>query len=129
MRPGSPAFSTQMKLPCTVLCGPEAHRLSGTALKIEPESMVLQLAANSRMFPRVGEKVDLEVHLPVNSELAGAKDLSIRGLIVEVTESRDGVRRFVLSFRRAHFRDRNSKNGHSTPPKRKAKAASEGWEM
>lgn len=130
MNTSARGFSSHVTLPCTVSCGPEAgQKLNGTALKIEPGSMILRLTATSRMFPQVGDKVDLDVHLPVNFELAGAKDLSIRGQVLEVTEMRDGSRQFVLSFRRANFRDRNGKNGHRAAPKRKMKVATEGWEM
>ena len=91
--------------------------------------MILRLTATSRMFPRVGDKVGLDVHLPVNFELAGAKDLSIRGQVIEVMEMRDGARQFVLSFRRANFKDRNGKNGDLVAPKRKGRAAPKEWEM
>jgi hypothetical protein len=125
MRPSARAFYTQLELPCTVLCGPDAARkLSGTAITIEPESVLLQICAGSLMFPRVGERVGLEVHLPGDDEVAGAKDLSIRGLIVEVTEMRDGARQVLVNFRRAHFKDRN---GTKQPKKRKA--GEPGWEM
>lgn len=121
-------FSNEIKLPCTVSCGTDAPRTySGTAIKIEPESMVLRLAPASTPLPRVGDKVDLEVHLPVTSEMAGAKDLSIRGLIVSIVELPDGVRQFVLNFRRAHFKDRSS-NGRSTNAK-KASPKSKAVEM
>src|SRR6185437_12412056 len=117
------AFSTRVELPCTVLCGTDAvQKLSGTAVRIEPASMVLRIAGKPRALPRVGEKVDLDVHLPVNLEIAGAKDLSIRGLIVEVTETDDGAHQFVLSFRRAQFKDRN---GGSELKKRKAASSLE----
>ena len=130
MNTSARGFSTQIKLPCTVFCGPDAaDQLSGTAVKIEPGSMILRLTATSREFPRVGDKVDLEVHLPVNFELAGAKNLSIRGQVVDMTEMSDGARQYVLNFRRANFTDRVRKNGGTAPPKRKTRAASEGWEM
>ena len=130
MRQSARTFSTQVKLPCTVWCGPDAgHKLSGTAVKIESESMLLRLGATTGTFPRVGEKVDLQVHLPGNPELAGAKDLSIRGLIIGVTEMRDGARQFELSFRRAHFKDRNGKDNGAPPKRKSARAAGDGWEM
>ena len=109
----------EIKLPCTLSYGADAsQRFSGTAIKIEPESMVLRLAPAAPPFPRVGDKVALEVHLPVNSDMAGAKDLSIRGLIVSIVELPDGVRQFVLNFRRAHFKDRSS-NGRSTTQRKR----------
>jgi hypothetical protein len=116
-------FSNEIKLPCTVSCGADGPRtFSGTAIKIEPESMVLRLAPASPPFPRVGDKVKLEVHLPVNPEMASAKDLSISGLIVSMVEMPDGVRQFVLNFRRAHFKDRGS-NGRSTNAKKASQKA------
>ena len=134
MRPTGRAFYTQVTLPCTIFCGPDAaQKLSGTALRIERETMILRIGGGSRALPRMGETVDLEVHLPLNSEGMPAKDLCIRGQIVDVTETGDGARQFVLSFRRAHFRDRDG----ARPPKRR-KAPSrrlvdaneiEGWEM
>jgi hypothetical protein len=124
------AFSTLVKLPCTVSCGAgPVQKVAGMAIKIGPESMVLHLGAGSRSFPRVGEKVGLEVHLPVNFEPAGAKDLSIRGVVVGVKEMRDGARQFVLNFRRANFKDRRAGKNGAEPPKSRRASASDGWEM
>lgn len=124
------SFSTLVRLPCTVFCGPDAaQKLSGTAVRIEPGSMILLLTATSGMFPTVGDKLELDVHLPVNFELAGAKNLSIRGQVLEVTETVDGARQLVLSFRRANFTDRIRKEPSAAMPKRRVRAASEGWEM
>lgn len=121
-------FSTEVKLPCTVFCGPDAaDRVSGTAVKIEPGSMILRLTSGSASLPKVGDKVELEVYLPVNFELAGAKNLSIRGQVAEVTDTSDGACQFVLTFRRANFTDRARKR--PTAQKRKTRAASDGWEM
>jgi len=86
--------------------------------------MVLHLSAAKLPFPQVGDKVGLEVHLPVNFDLVGAKDLSIRGLIMSVKEMADGARQFVITFRRAQFKDRGL-NGRD-PGRRKAAAGSTG---
>ena len=104
----SGSFSSDVELPCTVSLGPDAGRkLAGIAVKINSASMVLRIGGTAELLPVIGEKVYLEVHLPVNFEHAGAKDLSIHGRIVNVTEMRDGGRQFVLNFRRAQFKDRN----------------------
>jgi hypothetical protein len=124
MRPTARAFYTQVMLPCTIFCGPDAQRVSGTALKIERETLILRVGDGSGALPRLGEMVDLEVHFPLSSEGMPAKDLCLRGQIVEVTETGEGWRRFVLNFRRAHFKDRNG----ARPPK-KRKAPAEGWQM
>ena len=85
--------------------------------------MILRLREDSQTFPRVGDHVDLEVHLPVNVESVGAKDLTTRGQIVEVGDVRDGARQFTLSFRKAQFKDRNGAGG-----RRKRKSTAGGWE-
>jgi hypothetical protein len=134
MRPTARAFYTQVTLPCTIFCGPDAaQKLSGTALKIERETLILRIGGGSRALPRMGETVDLEVHFPLSAEGMPAKDLCIRGQVVEVTDTGEGSHRFVLNFRRAHFKDRN---GARPPKKRKAPSRrlgdvneAEGWEM
>jgi hypothetical protein len=124
MRVNGRTFSTQVELPCTVLCGPDALKICGTALKIDPASMVLQLASDAGEMPKVGDKVDLEIHLPADSEKARAKDLTLRAQIVDVTEARAGIWQFILSFRKAHFKDRAE-----AAPRRKAAGAEPKWEM
>ncbi|HWZ31297.1 MAG TPA: hypothetical protein VNX18_08195 [Bryobacteraceae bacterium] len=124
MRVSGRGFSTQVELPCTLVCGPDALKLSGTALKIDPESMVLQLPGDLSLLPRVGDQVDLEIHLPAGSERSRGKDLAVRAKITKVSEATGGSRQFVLSFRKAHFKDRNG-----VVPRRKAAAATPKWEM
>src|SRR5262249_39574093 len=102
----------------------DAFRLCGTAVRIDPESMVLRLRAESRLLPRLGDQVHLEIHLPGDSEGAPAKDLAIRARIVSVSEAQKGEHHFVLSFRRAQFKDRSN-----VVSIRKRAAAPQKWEM
>lgn len=127
MKSSARLFSTQVKLPCTLSCGRDAaQKVSGTAVRIEPGSMVLNLAGPAKnLSPQVGETVGLEVHLPVHFDLIGAKDLSIRGLIMSVKEMEDGARQFVITFRRAQFKDRNGLNGSGQAKRKGAAAAGE----
>lgn len=126
MRANPREFTSQVELPCTVLCdGADTGQIfAGTAVRIDPARMVLRVPGQTRLLPRLGDQVQLDVHLPVSSERAGAKDLSVRARIVEVTESPDGVRTYVLSFRRVQFKDRLEPRD---APRRKA--ANGTWEM
>lgn len=125
MRANARAFASQIELPCTVACGDdEGFKLRGTAVRIDPARMVLRIQGRNRTRPRVGEEVQLDVHLPVNAQGFVPKDLRLRARILEVTEVRDGVRSFVLSFRRAQFKNRSE-----PAPPAKRKAATGTWEM
>ena len=124
MRTSLRLYSPPMELPCTVLTGPDGRqKLSGVAVKIDSSSVVLRLECDSKQAPRLGDWVQLNVHLPVNLEHAQARDLSAKARVVSAT-MREGAREFVLNFRRAKFTDRTE----STHP-HKAKHASPGWEM
>lgn len=115
-------FNSQIELPCTVSCGENGkYKLAGTAVRIESALVVLRIK-KVRQALRLGDEVRLNVHLPAEAGIA-AKDLAIRARIVHISDARQGVRTFVVSFRRAQFKDRDEA---PPPPKN---AASVKWEM
>ena len=94
------------------------------ALSIDTGSMVLALREGStRPWPEVGERVRLELLLPVDSESVKAKCLAVRARVDRVTEMPDGSRQIGLKFRKASFKDWDG------GPRKPAKAATNGWEM
>jgi hypothetical protein len=126
MRIDEQDFSAKVELPCKIFCGPDSMlEFSGVAVNIDPGSVLLQLGAdNGPWQPVVGEKVRLELSLPVNLELAKAKSLSVRARVANVTDMPDGSQRLELRFRKPSFKD-SGKNGLAQP----AKARGGGWEM
>jgi hypothetical protein len=77
---------------------------------------------NGPWHPVVGERVRLELSLPVNFEGAKAKNLSVRARVANVTEMPDGSQQLELHFRKPSFKD----SGKIETP---AKSAGNGWEM
>ena len=86
------AFSAQVQLPCRVFCGPDSTlELSGTAVSIDTGSLVLAMpvftSTNDNVAhpqvdqPKLGDKVRLELSLPVSDQnveqSAGAKYLAV----------------------------------------------------
>jgi hypothetical protein len=117
-------FSANVELPCRVFCGPDAMlEFSGTAVSIDTSSLILSLRqGQGRGCPDMGERVKLELLLPVNSVNAKAKCLTVRARVTRVEEMPDGSRQIGFSFRRASFKDRVD------VPVEPRKAAA-GWEM
>jgi hypothetical protein len=106
MKAASRFFSTDVELQCKVFWGPEARfEFSGTAVAIDSSSVALKFHVDGFPHPSVGERVELEVSLPVSVKEAGAKILALRAEVVRVTEAADGWRQLDLSFRKAAFRD------------------------
>jgi len=126
MRIDEQDFSAKVELPCKIFCGPDSMmEFAGVAVNIDPGSVLLQLGThNGPWQPVVGEKVRLELSLPVNLELAKAKSLSVRARVANVTDMPDGSQRLELRFRKPSFKD-SGKNGLERP----AKARGSGWEM
>ena len=117
-------FSAKVELPCKIFCGPDSMlEFSGVAVNIDPGSLLLHLGPhNGPWQPVVGEKVRLELSLPVNFELAKAKSLNVRARVANVMDMPDGSQRLELRFRKPSFRD----SGKIEEP---IKAAGNGWEM
>src|SRR5436190_23809687 len=89
------AFSARVQLPCRVFCGPDSIlELSGVAVSIDTGSLVLALPARSgsRTMPQPGDKVRLELSLPVTESNAGAKCLQVRARLSNIMEHHDGSR-------------------------------------
>src|SRR5437762_1459405 len=102
------AFSARVQLPCRVFCGPDSIlELSGVALSIDTGSLVLALPARtgSLNMPQPGDKVRLELSLPVTESNAGAKCLEVRARVSAITEQVDGSRQVTFTFRKASFKD------------------------
>ena len=124
MRRDEQDFSAKVELPCKIFCGPDSMlEFSGVAVSIDTGSLLLQIGAhNGPWQPVVGERVRLELSLPVNLELAKAKSLSVRARVANVMEMPDGSHRLELHFRKPSFKD----SGKVESP---AKSARSGWEM
>ena len=124
MRIDEQDFSAKVELPCKIFCGPDSMlEFSGIAVNINTGSLLLQLGAlDGPWQPVVGERVRLELSLPVNFELARAKSLSVRARVANVTDMPDGTQRLELHFRKPSFKD----SGKIEVP---GKVAGSGWEM
>jgi hypothetical protein len=109
-------FSTDVELQCKVFWGPDARlEFSGTAVAIDSSSVALKFNGDGFPHPSVGERVELEVTLPVSVKEAGAKCLALRAEVVRVTETGDGWRQLDLSFRKAAFRDLENRARQKSP--------------
>ncbi len=124
MRIDEQDFSAKVELPCKIFCGPDSMlEFSGIAVNINTGSLLLQLEMhNGPWQPVVGERVRLELSLPVNFEMAKAKSLNVRARVANVMDMPDGSQRLELRFRKPSFKD----SGKIEEP---IKAAGNGWEM
>jgi hypothetical protein len=111
------AFSAHVQLPCRVFCGPESIlELSGMAVSIDTGSLVLAMPARNGIpehathepceHPKRGDKVRLELSLPVTEVNAGEKYLALQARVAGVTEMHDGSRQIKFTFRKASFKAR-----------------------
>ena len=108
------AFSAHVQLPCRVFCGPESIlELSGMAVSIDTGSLVLAMPARNGNpehapepceQPKLGDKVRLELSLPVTEVNAGEKYLALQARVAGVTEMLDGSRQIKFTFRKAPSR-------------------------
>ena len=125
-------FSAEVELPCKIFCGPDSLlELLGTAVNIGPASVRLHLdPINGSWRPLVGDTLRLELVMPVNSERAKAKYLSVRARVSDVTEMPDGRRCLELRFRKPVFKERAEENGASEDRlEMPARAAHAKWRM
>ena len=102
------AFSARVELPCKVFCGPDLIlELAGIAVSIDTGSLVLALPAlsGSLTIPQPGDKVRLELLLPVAEQNAGAKCLDLRARVSNITELDDGSQHVTFTFRKASFKN------------------------
>jgi hypothetical protein len=125
-------FSAEVELPCKIFCGPDSLlEVAGTALNIGPASVRLRLdSLNGSWQPLVGESIRLELLLPVKSDRAKAKYLSVRARVADVTEMPDGTRRLELRFRKPVIKERlkekdQKEDGQAKP----AQTAHAKWRM
>jgi len=125
MNAAARAFSTNVELACRLSYGPEAMlHISGTALKIDLHSVEILIPAHIEgPYPQLGETVQFEVQLPVDFEQAGAKCLTARARVSRSREMPDRTRQFLMTFRRASFRDPKSGKTTRKPPKAAARWA------
>jgi hypothetical protein len=112
MRIDADSFSAKVDLPCKVFCGPDAMlEFAGTAVNIDTAKLLLQLDKLPGSWqPAVGEKVRLELLLPVSAENASARCMSFRARISAVTELPGGGHRVEFAFRRPILKDRASES-------------------
>jgi hypothetical protein len=97
------------------------------AVSIDTGSLVLAMPARNAggvYQPQLGEKVRLELSLPVAEQSAGAKYLALRARVAVVTEMHDGSRQIKFTFRKVSFKDRLEEALPKAP-----KAASKAWRM
>jgi len=106
-------FSAEVELPCKIFCGPDSLlEVAGTAVNIGPASVRLRLdSLDGAWQPLVGESIRLELLLPVKSDRAKAKYLSVRARVADITEMPDGKRRLELRFRKPVFKERLKETG------------------
>ncbi|SRR6266404_4684765 len=129
MRTDNKAFSAKVDLPCRVFCGPDSMlELPAVALSIDTGSVVLAVRRGyAQSFPELGERVSLEMFLPVHPGRVKARCLTVRAKVVRLTEMSDGSRQIGLSFRKASFKD--VADGVIRKQRKGAKVAINGWEM
>ena len=124
------AFSARVELPCRVFYGPDSVlEVSGIAVSIDTGSLLLAMPARIEGVPQPGEKVRLELSLPISSHNAAGpkargKYLAVRARVAGVTEMLDGSRQIKFTFRKASFKDRMEGALPKAP-----KAASKAWRM
>lgn len=108
-------FSAEVELPCKIFCGPDSLlEIAGTAVYIGPASVRLHLEPLEGSWqPLVGDSLRVELVMPVNSDRAKAKYLSVRARVLDVVEMPDGCRRLELRFRKPVFKERAKENGTS----------------
>src|SRR6185436_12584061 len=115
MRIHQQAFSAHVELPCKIFHGPDSSReVAGTAMKIGTASMQLQVDGEAGYWkPVVGEELRVELLLPVNIDLAGARNLSVRARVEEILDGPGGRQCLELRFRKPIFKDRGSRKGRA----------------
>jgi len=121
------AFSARVQLPCRVFCGPDSIlELSGVAVSIDTGKLVLWMPAgdDTQQKPQPGDKVRLELSLPIAEQNAGAKYLAVQARVADAVELNDGSRQVTFTFRKASFKDR-AESESTKPSKRTAKV----WRM
>ena len=101
------SFSATVDLPCRVFCGPESlHEVSGTAVNIGTAKLLLELKRPPEIWaPAVGDRVRLELLLPVSTPSAAARCLSFRARVTAVSGTPAGGWRVEFTFRKPSFKD------------------------
>src|SRR5579862_2644494 len=125
-------FSAEVELPCKIFCGPDSLlEIAGTAVNIGPASVRLHLEPLAGTWqPVVGDTLRVELVMPVNSDSAKAKYLSVRARVLDVIEMPDGRRRLELRFRKPVFKERAKEKGSKEERLAiPAKAAHAKWRM
>lgn len=98
--------------------------LSGIAVEIDTGSLVLVVErVEGSAFPQVGEQVQVELSLPVNSPGATPKCLIFRAQVVRLEQMTGGSWQVALTFRKPRVID-SAANAFKKGAKRAG-----GWEM
>ena len=126
MSAGAGAFAARVNLPCRIFYGPDSMlELSGTAVAIDTSSVVLEMTnGNGQIEPELGERVRLELSLPVNAREAGARCLEVRARVAGMQMMRDGSRQVTCTFRKPSFKEQVDQ---ATP--KPMKRAARNWKM
>ena len=105
-------FEADLELACRIWYGPGSMiELAGTALRIDPQVVVVSIPPGAPVpYPRMGDKVHLEVQLPL-LEHVQAKCLRVEARVSKVRELKVGARHLTLTFRKATFRELMARNG------------------
>ena len=113
MRIREQLYSAHVELPCKIFCGPDSLlEIMGTAVKIGPANVYLRVGQRlSAWQPAIGEHLRVELLLPADSKNAGARYLSARATVAEVTEEANGTRWLELRFRKPAFKYRTNGGG------------------
>jgi hypothetical protein len=120
MTDGQPVFWTKVDLPCKVVCERTAVNglaaslpvdtveLFGTAVDIDNGSLSLNVGSlHGEWVWAVGQRVRLELELPVRVDVAKPKAMIVRAKVARVHDMPDGTTRVEFKFRKPRFRDRN----------------------
>jgi hypothetical protein len=129
-------FSAPVHFACRVTYGSRTGMsFSGTAVRLDSNSVEIEVASDPEAaYPGVGESVEVEMDLPVTFDGMGGKCLVARGRVTKASETNNGCRQFVMTFRKAMFRE-PAANAKQSRPARGSKRTLPGvsllkaWEM
>ena len=108
---------------------PKIH-LSGTALEIGTESLVVHLAeSDRRLWPELGRRVKVEIPWPAPDGESEARFFTCRGVVERTHESPDGGVRLSFSFRKGRFTDSAGLKPRSNGRSAAAPGGSGEWTM
>jgi hypothetical protein len=122
-------FATRIELPCRVFCGPGLDlELSATTVSIDTSSLILSMEEGGpASYLKIGERVRLELPLPVNTAATASRYLAVRARVSQVVQTGSGSRHLKFTFRKPSFKDRLEDAARKLP--KSANGAMKGWAM